>query len=132
MTRTDPTLFLRRVLGLDAMASGATGLLMAFAADPLETYLGLDATFTQPAGLFLIAYALGVAALALRPRPPRPLVLAVIAINVLWAVESGLTLALGWLEPNALGIAFVIAQAAVVAGFAALQAWALRPAAATA
>lgn len=128
MTTNANTLFLRRVLGLDAVASGATGLLMAFGAGLLDRHLDLDAAVTQPAGFFLIAWAAGVAALALRPAPARPLVMAVVAVNVLWTLESLLTLALGWLQPNALGVAFVVAQALAVAGFAGLQAWALRPA----
>lgn len=126
MTTANTPLFLRRVLGLDAVASGATGLLLAFGSGPLQDLLGLNAAVTQPAGLFLVAWALGVAALALQVRPSRPLVMAVIAVNALWAVESVMTLMLGWLQPNMLGVAFVIAQAAVVAGFAALQAFAVR------
>lgn len=127
MTPTYDTLFLRRVLGLDAVASGATGLLMAFGSGFLADFLNLTPGVTQPAGLFLIAWAAGVAALALRPNPPRPLVMAVIAVNALWVIESVMVLALGWLQPNALGVAFVLAQAAAVAGFAGLQAFALRP-----
>lgn len=126
MTMPTDTLFLRRVLALDAAASGATGLLLAFAGPLLDDLLGLDAGFIQPAGVFLIAYALAVAALSLQVRPRRPLVLAVIAINVVWTIESGLTLILDWLQPNAFGIAFVVAQAAVVAGFAGLQILAIR------
>lgn len=126
MTVTENTLFLRRVLGLDAIASGATGLLLAFGSGLLEPFLGLDPAFTGPAGWFLIVYALGVAALAMQGRPARPLVMAVIAVNGLWAIESVMTLMLGWLQPNLLGVAFVAAQALVVAGFAGLQAVALR------
>lgn len=128
MTTPADTLFLRRVLGLDAVASGATGLLLAFGSPLLADWLKIEAGFVQPAGVFLIAWALGVAALALQSRPARLLVMAVIAINVLWAIESLLTLPMGQLQPNAFGIAFVVAQALAVAGFAALQAWALRPA----
>lgn len=126
MTPASP-LFLRRVLGLDAVASGAVGLLLTFGAGPLADLLKLDPGFTRPVGLFLIGWALAVAALAWQPRPARPLVMAVIAVNVLWTIESVLTLALGWLQPNALGVAFVIAQAAAVAGFAGLQLFALKP-----
>lgn len=128
MTPTPNTLFLRRVLGLDAVASGAVGLLMAAGSSLLSDLTALRPEHAQPAGWFLIAWALAVAALALRPRPPRPLVLAVIAVNVLWAVESVMVLALGWIQPNALGVAFVVMQAAAVAGFAGLQGWTLRPA----
>ena len=126
MTTANTPLFLRRVLGLDALASGATGLLLAFGSGPLDGLLGLGPTFTRPAGLFLVAWALGVAALALQTRPARPLVMAVIAVNALWAIESVMTLVLGWLQPNALGVAFVLAQAAAVAVFAGLQAFAIR------
>lgn len=126
MTITDNTLFLRRVLGLDAIASGATGLLLAFGSGLLEPLLRLDPAVTGPAGWFLIVYALGVAALAMQVRPARPLVMAVIAVNGLWAMESVMSLMLGWLQPNLPGVAFVAAQALVVAGFAGLQAVALR------
>jgi CHASE2 domain-containing sensor protein len=128
MTATASTLFLRRVLGLDAVASGGVGLLMGFGPALLADLLQLDPGVTRPAGLFLIGWALAVAALALRPSPAKPLVLAVIAVNILWVIESGLSLALGWVQPNALGVAFVVAQAAAVAGFAGLQLYALRPA----
>jgi hypothetical protein len=122
----DNTLFLRRVLGLDAVASGATGLLLAFGSGLLADWLEIQAGFVQPSGVFLIAWALGVGALASRPRPSRLLVMGVIAINLLWTVESAAVLIGGALQPNPFGIAFVIAQAAAVAGFAALQAWGLR------
>jgi hypothetical protein len=126
MIITDNTLFLRRVLGLDAVASGGTGLLLAFGSGLLEPLLGLDPAFTGPAGWFLIVYALAVAGLAMQGRPARPLVMAVIAVNGLWAIESVMTLMLGWLQPNLPGVAFVAVQALVVAGFAGLQAVALR------
>lgn len=128
MTAIASPLFLRRVLGLDAVASGATGLLMAAGSGFLADLLRLDAAVTRPAGLFLIAYAAAVAALALKARPARPLVLAVIAVNLLWTIESLMVLIMGWLQPNLVGAAFVIAQAAVVAAFAGLQLFAVRPA----
>ena len=127
MTTTATPLFLRRVLGLDAAASGAVGLLLTFGSGLLADLLKLDPGVARPAGLFLIGWSLGVTALALQTRPARLLVLAVIAINLVWTVESVLSLTLGWLQPNALGVAFVIAQALAVAGFAGLQIFALRP-----
>ncbi len=128
MTTTASPLFLRRVLGLDAAASGAVGLLLTFGSGLLADLLKLNPGVTWPAGLFLIGWALAVAALALQARPARPLVLAVIALNLIWTVESVLSLTLGWLQPNAVGVAFVIAQAVAVAGFAGLQVFALRSA----
>jgi hypothetical protein len=50
----------------------------------------------------------------------------VILANVLWAAASVLVLLSGWVAPNALGVAFVLAQAAVVGLFGQLQAMALR------
>lgn len=125
MTTTKDTLFLRRVLGLDAVASGAAGLLMTLGSSLLADLVALDPAVTRPAGLFLIVWAAGLAALALRPAPPRPLVLGVVAVNLLWVIESVMSLALGWLQPNAAGVAFVLAQAAAVGGFAGLQVIAL-------
>ena len=61
---------------------------------------------------------------------PRNAVRAVVAINLLWALDSVLLLAAGPVAPNGLGIAFVLAQALVVMGFAAMQWTALRGAAA--
>ena len=126
MTRTKDTLFLRQVLGLDAVASGAAGLLMAVGSGLLADLAALDPAVTRPAGLFLIVWAGGLAALAFRARPPRPMVMAVIAVNLLWVMESAMSLALGWLQPNAVGVAFVLAQAVAVGGIAGLQMIALR------
>ena len=110
--------FLRRVLMLDAIASGATGLLLAFGAGLLAPITGIDPAIAGPAGWFLIPYA---ALVASRPTQAAPLVWTVVAVNILWVVESVGVLALGYLSPNALGIAFVIAQAVVVGVFAELQ-----------
>jgi hypothetical protein len=51
---------------------------------------------------------------------------AVIGYNVLWALDSALILMTGWLAPSALGYAFVVAQALVVALLAELQYFGLR------
>jgi hypothetical protein len=48
------------------------------------------------------------------------------AANVIWVVASILVLVSGAIAPTALGIAFVIFQAIVVAGFADLQFTGLR------
>lgn len=67
------------------------------------------------------------------PRPPRrAAVLAVVVANALWVIDSVLLLALGWVEPKALGYAFVAAQALVVALFAEAQVLGLRRARMTA
>jgi hypothetical protein len=121
--------FLRNALLLDAVASGATGALAMLAAGPVSSLTHLPPGLLRGAGAVLLPYAAFVLWLGLRAAPARSLVLAVVAINALWAMESGLVLALGWVQPNALGAAFVLAQALVVAGFGGLQWAALRNAA---
>ena len=61
-----------------------------------------------------------------------PAVWAIIAYNALWSIDSIVLLVSGYVSPTALGYAFVIFQAAVVAGFAGLQDVGLRKAAVTA
>ncbi len=112
---------LRQVLLADAVISGATGLLMFLGADILTNVLGLPIALLRYAGLILLPYGVFVAYVATRRSVHRPAVWAVILINVLWATDSILLLLGGWVTPNTLGYAFVIAQAVVVAVFAELQ-----------
>jgi hypothetical protein len=121
MSWTRPSLFLRRALLADAAASGATGLLMAAGADAFSGPLGLPVVLLREAGLVLLPYAALLAWLGLRESLPRAAVWAVIVCNALWAAESLLLLASGWVAPTALGVAFVVAQALAVAGLAGLQ-----------
>jgi hypothetical protein len=118
--------FLRRALAADAVASAATGVLLAFGGSLLEGLTGLQSDLTQPAGVFLMGYGAVVAYLASRPALPTAAVWAVIVVNALWAVEGLITLVTGWVEPTPLGYAFVVAQALVVATFAELQFMGLR------
>ncbi|MBI0536682.1 hypothetical protein D9599_13960 [Roseomonas sp. KE2513] len=122
--------FLRRALLLDAAASGATGALMLLATGPLADLTALPPGLLRVAGAVLLPYAGFVLWLGRHAAPARALVLAVIGINLLWAAESVAILALGWVAPNALGTAFVLTQALVVAAFAGLQAAGLRSTAA--
>jgi hypothetical protein len=118
---TRPTPFLRNVLLLDAVATGATGLLMTFFAGTLTGLLQIPNTLLFYAGLILLPYAVLVGWLARRETLPRWSVWAVIVTNALWAVDSVLLAMSGWVEPNALGYAFILMQALVVVGFAELQ-----------
>ena len=129
-TTLNSTPFLRFALLGDAAASGATGLLLAAAAGPLSSLLGLAEPLFHVAGLVLLPYAAAVAWLGSRAAPSRNAVRAVVAANPVWVADSLALLLLGpalaGLAPTALGVAFVLAQAAVVAGFAAAQWIALR------
>lgn len=117
---------LKKVLYLDTAASGATGLMLALGAAPLESLLGLPEALMRPVGLFLVGYAAVVALVGRQAAPNGRAVMAIIALNILWAVESGLFLATGQAQPTALGTAFVIFQAAVVGALALAQIAALR------
>jgi hypothetical protein len=126
MKTIHPAPFLRQALLADAVTSAACALLVLVAAGPLERILGLPSALLRGAGLVLLPYVAILAAMALRESLPRVAVWAVIAANALWAIESALLLVSGWVEPTRAGIAFVIAQAVVVAMYAELQLMGLR------
>lgn len=118
--------FLRRALAADALASGATGVLLSAGGDVLAGLTGLESALGQPLGLFFMGYAAIVAWMASRAALPKVMAWTVIAANLAWAAESLLSLATGFITPTALGVAFVIVQALAVAVFAQLQFMGLR------
>ena len=118
--------FLRRALVLDAVASGATALVVIVAAGFIDQLLGLPVALLRGAGLLLVPYVAFVAFVATRPRIEPAAVFLIIACNVLWALASFLLLLSGKLAPTGLGIAFVLAQAVVVALLGELQWMGLR------
>lgn len=124
--------FLRYALLADAVASGATGLLMIAGADLLTGLLGLPVALMREAGLLLVPYVALVAFVGTRDAISRPAVQAIIALNVLWVAGSIGLLMSGYVAPTALGYAFVIAQAVAVGIFAELQFIGLRRTQATA
>ncbi|MBX6743954.1 MAG: hypothetical protein IRY87_18115 [Acetobacteraceae bacterium] len=126
MRSFSPSPLLRWTLLADAAASGAMGLLMLLGAGPLGRLLSLSAGLLSGAGLVLLPYAALVAWLGSRASLTRPAVWVVIGINAVWAADSLLLLASGWVQPNGLGQAFIIAQALAVALFAELQFLGLR------
>ena len=124
--------FLRYALLADAVASGATGLLMIAGADLLTALFGLPVALMREAGLLLVPYVALVAFVGTREAISRPAVQAIIALNVLWVAGSIGLLMSGYVAPSMLGYAFVIAQAIAVGVFAELQVMGLRRAEATA
>lgn len=123
---TRPNTFLRYALLADAVASGATGLLMAAGAGPLSGLLSLPEPLLRWAGLTLLPFAILVG-LAARPEAPsRSAALAIVVVNALWVADSFALLATGWIQPNGLGIAFVTIQALAVGALAAAQVAGLR------
>jgi hypothetical protein len=117
---------LRRALLLDAAASGTMGVILVLAAAPAEPLLGLAASLLRGVGIILIPFAAHLVWIAARARDPRRSARGVVWTNVLWTVASVAVLATGVLRPTLLGEIFVLAQAAVVAGFAWVEHVALR------
>ncbi len=116
--------FLRLVLLVDALASGATALAMVALSGALAEWLHLPASLLFWAGLALLPWVAFVAVLSRRARIPSADVWTVIAGNALWAIGClALAFAAG---PSVLGEVFLIAQALVVGAFAELQFMGLR------
>lgn len=116
---TNPIRFLRTVLTLDAVTCLAMGALLAAAAGPLAGLLDLPVALLFEAGLLLFpsaAFMLWAARNADRLEWP---VRAVAWLNLGWTAASFAVIAL--VQPNALGTAFVAAQALAVAGLAGLE-----------
>jgi hypothetical protein len=111
-------LTLRNVLRFDALTCAAMGAALLLARMPLAELLGAPPALLQWAGIVLFpsAAAMVLAAATLSTW----LVRLVIAGNVAWIVASAAVLYVFSL--SALGVAFVIVQAAAVAVLAALEA----------
>lgn len=127
ITSTVPTP-LRRVLLLDAVASGALGLAAAAGASVLDDLLGLSAGLLVGVGLFLVVYAAGLVALARRTTIPRGPTTVVVLGNAAWVLASVALVIGAWEHLTTVGAVVVLAQAGAVAMFAELQ-YTHRPAA---
>jgi len=123
--------FMRLVLKLDAVATGAVGLLSVAASPILDDLLGIPLALLVPVGLFLVAYAVAIWIVATRRRVSRPAVWAAVAINLMYTVDCVVVVAAGWFPLTALGTAFILFQTAAVTLFAAAQFYALQKAART-
>ncbi|MQA11140.1 MAG: hypothetical protein GEU98_21800 [Pseudonocardiaceae bacterium] len=124
ITRNDT--FLRNVLKLDAAATVPAGILLAALAGMLDSVLGLPAGLLLGVGGFCVLYGVAVFFVATRSVLARPAVLAMIAINLVWVLDSALMLTVGWFDITTAGTVVIIGLAAAVGGLAALQAYGLR------
>ena len=118
--------FLRNVLLFDALASGATAIILLGGAHMLSPLLDMPQSLLFWAGAALVPFVLMVLAVSRRQTVSRAMLVEIIAINALWVVASFGLLVSGVVSPNLLGIAFVSAQAIAVALFAELQSVGLR------
>ena len=112
---------LRRVLAFDAVSGAATGALHLLLATLLYTWLGLPEALLQASGVAIFAFVLLAGWLALQASPPRGPLMAIVLLNVAWAIAC-LWLAFGGaVNPTPLGFAYLLVQAAVVFVLAALE-----------
>ena len=121
-----PLVPLRLALRLDAAVTGANGAAYLLAAPLLHDLLGVPSGTLRGLGAFLLLFAGGVALVAARPVVSPVATEAVIGANALWAVGSVAVVLAGGFALTGVGTAWVLLQAAVVGGFAALQLAALR------
>jgi hypothetical protein len=122
MSTIIPSKLLRLVLVLDSLSAGAMGGGLVLLAGPLSHWLSLPEALLRGAGIILLPFAALVAYLATLDRLPARAVWAVVIVNAIWAVDSVILLAGGFVSPNGLGVAFVLVQAVVVAATAVVQA----------
>jgi hypothetical protein len=120
-TSTDRFGLVRRWILFDAAFAGVMALIMTLGAGALAELFGLSPAFVRTVGLILVPYAIALAYLWPRVEQYRSLVWVVITGNLLWALASGALLLTSWVDPTGAGIAFILTQAIIVAGFADMQ-----------
>jgi hypothetical protein len=130
MSRVTVSKLLRFALRLDAVASAATGLLLAAGAGPLAGVFALPQPLLLGAGLFCLAYAGMIGWMSMHARLPVAGVWAVVIGNVGWALGCAELALGGAFAPSALGEEFLVVQAVAVLVFADLQFFGLRRSAA--
>src|SRR5436305_5416630 len=87
-----PSRLLRRALLTDAALTGASGIALLLGAGPLGALLELPSEALRITGAIFVPFAAFAGWLGTRSRVNRHLVFALIALNALWAVDSGLLL----------------------------------------
>jgi hypothetical protein len=117
---------LRLILKLDAVVTGVNGIAYLALANPLEDLLGVAPELTRPIGAFLVLFAAALWFVATRPVVSRMAVADIVAANAVWALGSVAFAAAGASSPTTVGTVWIVLQALVVAGFAALQALPMR------
>ena len=117
---------LRLILKLDAVVTGVNGIAYLALANPLEDLLGVAPELTRPIGAFLVLFAAAVWFVATRPVVPRLAAADIAAANAVWALGSLVFAAAEASSPTTAGTVWIVLQALVVGGFAALQALAMR------
>ena len=97
-----------RILHVDAAGSALFGLLLLADGAALAAHVGLSSTTPLAAvGVFLLAFAAMLVAVARRRPIPRPLLLGLAAGDLLWVVACAAVLVFAWNDMTPLGRAMV-------------------------
>jgi|GEM_PF-6509762 len=112
---------LSRALLVDAAGSGATGLLLAAGNGALAEPLGIPSGWLLGLGVFMLAHAAELVVVARMLPRTAGWIRRIGMANSGWVLASVGAVVLGAWDLTGLGVAFVLAQAAVVAGFVAMQ-----------
>lgn len=117
---------LRNSLRLDAVVSGAFGLVALAAGGLLGKLTGLSPALVTWAGVVAAAWSVALLVAASRPALPRLVLFDIVLANAAWVAASLFVVTFSPESPTALGYIFVVAQAGVVALLAVLQSAGLR------
>ncbi len=111
----------RLTLQIDTLTCAAMAALLLVLAGPLGDWLNLPVDFLRWVGVILLPWTALLAWFASRQHVTRGFMLVVIAVNVVWVAGSIGLLVSNQVDPNGWGVAFVLVQAAAVAGLIVLQ-----------
>ncbi|MFD4407198.1 hypothetical protein ACFWPH_30970 [Nocardia sp. NPDC058499] len=112
---------LRRALLFDGWGTGAFGILILAAAAPLRDPLGLPTSWSIPLGVAMLGGALALLLLAGYPVISPRYTTAVVGVNGVSVLGMLALAGSGVLPLTTAGVAFLLAGAAVVAVFAAVE-----------
>ena len=112
----------RRVLSGNAIFSGMSGLLLAFASNPIASFLGIDTPLVVLIlGIGLVGYAALIYTNVSRAEISRSFVLTAIIADSVWVVLSVILLVTGWVPFSTEGKWAVGIIAVIVDIFATVQ-----------
>ncbi|MCP3801630.1 hypothetical protein NLX83_20420 [Allokutzneria sp. A3M-2-11 16] len=126
ITNTRKDAFLRVVLKIDGVGTGANGAAYLLAAGLIGPLLGLPAGVLTPVGAFLLAVGIAVWFVGTRATINPKAVWSVALVNLVWSVDSLAVAFSGWFPLTDWGVFYVVFQAVVVGALAVLQIIGLR------
>ncbi|WP_086822770.1 hypothetical protein [Allokutzneria sp. NRRL B-24872] len=126
ITNTRKDAFLRLIMKLDAVVTGANGIAYLLGAALIGPLLGLPAGLLVPVGIFLTCYAVAVWFIGTRPEINVKAAWGVALVNLVWVVDSLVVAFSDFYPLTGWGVLWIVAQAVVVDAFAVLQVIGLR------